>query len=48
MNDEDTWGLEVRGTGVVGGVSSAVTTLDVDVFFDAAVMGYEVWEGVGL
>lgn len=30
------------------GVSSAVTTLDVDFFFDAAVVGYEIGQGVCL
>src|SRR5271156_5701070 len=44
LDYEDAGGLEVRGTGVVGGVFSAVATLDVDVFFDAAVMGYDVGE----
>ena len=32
----------------MGGVSSAVTTLDVDFFFDAAVVGYEIGQGVCL
>ena len=48
LDYEDAGGLEVGGTGVVGGVCSAVATLDVDVFFYASVMGYEVGEGVGL
>jgi hypothetical protein len=48
LDYEDTGGLEVGWTGIVGSVPIAMTTFYVYVFFDTAVVGYQVGELVGL
>jgi hypothetical protein len=48
LDYEDAGGLQVGWTGIVGSVPIAMTTFYVDVFFDAAVVGYQVGELVGL